>query len=69
MLTTYDRVLREYRRERSERLTELDLKRMEQKYAREDEPKEVDTLTVPGVTVALLMRQAVKDSMRDMEGM
>ena len=50
------------------RLTDLDLKRMEQKYAREDEPKEVDTLTVPGVTVALLMRQAVKGSMRDMEG-
>ena len=57
MLTTYDRYMREFR-----------LKRLEIKLEREHENDLTDV--VPSVHVALIVtRQAVKDSLRGMEGM
>lgn len=49
-------------------MTSVQLKQLEYKLARNDEHNERDVLTIPGVIVAQLMRQAVKDSMRNMEG-
>ena len=57
MLTTYDRYMREFR-----------LKRLEIKLEREHENDLTDV--VPSVHVALIVtRQAVKDTLRGMEGM
>ena len=57
MLATYDRYMREFR-----------LKRLEIKLEREQPQDEREV--VPAVHVALIVtRQAVKDSLRDMEGM
>lgn len=55
MLVTYDRYMREFR-----------LKQLEYKLAREETPDE--RMVVPGVIVAQLMRQAVKDSCRGLDG-
>jgi hypothetical protein len=56
MLTTYDRYLRDYR-------AKLLKARLERPV-----PQLVETETVPGVKVVQAARQAVKDTMRNMEG-
>lgn len=55
MLTTYDRYMREFR-----------LKRLSEQLKRVDEQDEREV--VSSAHVALVMRQAIKDTMRNMEG-
>ena len=57
MLVTYDRYMRDYR-------AKLLKARLERPV-----PQLKETETVPGVRVAQVVRQAVKDSLRGMEGM
>ena len=56
MLVTYDRYMREYR-----------AKLLKAKLGREV-PQDKETETVPGIRVAQAIRQAHKDTMRNMEG-
>ena len=49
------------------RMSNVQIKMLEHKLERND-TSERDVLTIPGVIVAQLMRQAVKDSVRGMEG-
>ena len=56
MLVTYDRYMREYR-----------AKLVKAKYER-PVPQVTETETVPGIRVAQLIRQAMKNTMRNMEG-
>lgn len=55
MLTTYDRYMRDFR-----------IKLLSEKLKRKDTYEETEVIA--GVHVAQVMRQAVKDSMRNMEG-
>lgn len=57
MLTTYDRIMREWR-----------IKRLEARLQRERELLAADGEVIPGYRVVQVIRQAHKDTMRNMEG-
>ena len=57
-MITYDRYMREFR-----------LKRLSEQLKREDAPGVSEEMIVPAIRVVQVIRQAHKDTMRNMEGM
>ena len=57
MLTTYDRYMRDFR-----------IKLVSERLKREDAPGVSEEMIVPSVRVVQVIRQAVKDTVRNMEG-